>query len=340
MKKLKLSKIPGKVLLEITGDCNLSCDYCYVQYCPEKEMTDQKLQQLLKEINLFGVPYLTISGGEPLFAENRFGFLTDYSFPLLTLRTNGVLLNKKNVNIISKLNVKNVVVSLDGHLAQIHELYRGSFRESLQGVKRLIAAGIRVDLAVVVTRDNLFFLEEMHRFFQNTGVQGICYQAVVGYSAVKNKSISLNEKQQGFLRNFIKKKKATSEIKITCSLEMEDRICLLEKRAQYRYPLFFCAAPFGVAYINYRGELNTCVQFADLLPVAGNLKNDSLIALWNTAPVLSVLRKLMLVIDRKTLCEDCFMLDYCRKNCPAGVLREALRMEKLPVCWQEFNQIK
>ena len=202
---MKYSKVPRKVLLAITNQCNLHCDYCFVdQQAPE--MSLDILKNLLQEMATFKVYRVVVSGGEPLLKPERLQIFKQYSFPQLTLRTNGTLLTSTTLEIIKEIDFYNIVVSLDGDRAQVHNKHRSHFKETLRSIKILLENKIQIDIGIVVTTDNLDYISRMTDFFYRLGVNSINYQLMTPYNP-KNDHLVLNKNQQKQLKNNYRKSK-------------------------------------------------------------------------------------------------------------------------------------
>lgn len=58
------------VFIRLYG-CNLKCSYCDTRYsCENSEYTEMPLMDILDEVLTYGVPRVTLTGGEPLIHEN------------------------------------------------------------------------------------------------------------------------------------------------------------------------------------------------------------------------------------------------------------------------------
>ena len=56
------------VFIRLTG-CNLNCSYCDTRYARE-DGTDKTITEIVKEANDFNLPFVCITGGEPLLQED------------------------------------------------------------------------------------------------------------------------------------------------------------------------------------------------------------------------------------------------------------------------------
>ena len=57
------------VFIRLYG-CNLKCSYCDTRYsCENSEYTEMSLMDILDEVLTYGVPRVTLTGGEPLIHD-------------------------------------------------------------------------------------------------------------------------------------------------------------------------------------------------------------------------------------------------------------------------------
>ena len=85
--------------LSVTQRCNLSCPYCHREgeLNPAKEISMEKIEEIIKNAKSIGIKKIKITGGEPLVREDIadvVGIIKKYNFEELSLVTNGFLLDK------------------------------------------------------------------------------------------------------------------------------------------------------------------------------------------------------------------------------------------------------
>ena len=96
-----------------------------------------------------GVFYLTISGGEILMRRDFFEIIGARARPRFSvkLKTNGVLVRKKEAQRLRDLGVESVQISVYSHRAEVHDAITkmpGSFRQSTAAVRLLREEGLVV----------------------------------------------------------------------------------------------------------------------------------------------------------------------------------------------------
>lgn len=151
----------------ITNRCNLRCLHCYQQtYKDANELSWEDIKEILAQIDQFSVEHseqgrihLTLTGGEPLLFPHLEALIkkvherkTIRSYSLLT---NGHYVDATQVQFLKKYRPAYVQISLDG-TKKNHEAIRGkgSFSKAVQGIRQLVAAGIRTSVSFTATKKN------------------------------------------------------------------------------------------------------------------------------------------------------------------------------------------
>jgi MoaA/NifB/PqqE/SkfB family radical SAM enzyme len=162
--------------LEITYACNLRCDFCYtdsprhtLQRTPE--LSDDQWREVVAQSLELGIVEAVVTGGEPLLRRE---LTLDVIETLgeagvgVTLNTNGWFVDDEVARRLAEVGGVTAHVSLDGSRSGLHDASRGvpgSWRRAVEGVDRLLSAGVGVCIVHVVTPQNAGsvpeFLEQM-----------------------------------------------------------------------------------------------------------------------------------------------------------------------------------
>ena len=121
-KALKLN-IPLSVQLDLTYRCNERCVHCYLDHDDHGEMTTAEIKNLLDQMADAGVFYLTVSGGEIMMRRDFFEILEHARLRTfcIKLKTNGILIRKKEAQRFRELGVESVQISIYSHRPQVHD---------------------------------------------------------------------------------------------------------------------------------------------------------------------------------------------------------------------------
>lgn len=156
-------RLPGPVVIwNLIRRCNLACKHCYTTSADidfPGELSTREVFTVMDDLKSFGVPVLILSGGEPLLRRDIFDIAlraTELGF-YVGLSSNGTLITEDNIDAIAAIGFDYVGVSIDG-LRDTHDVFRrskGSFDESLRGVRLCRERGIKVGLRFTLTQDNV-----------------------------------------------------------------------------------------------------------------------------------------------------------------------------------------
>ncbi len=149
----------GVVHLQLTNQCNLRCSYCYAESGrPSAVLSWGELEGIVASVAAMSpaVEYV-ISGGEPLLHPSALDFAERVKTAGNTvhLLTNGTLIDKGNVGRIAAV-ADLVKISLDGSSEAVHAATRGknNFARAVRAVELLVGLGVKVQVAMTVTRGN------------------------------------------------------------------------------------------------------------------------------------------------------------------------------------------
>ncbi len=160
--------------LFITNRCNSNCVMCPVSSTTRKNSTVEPVENLLKIASQIptDAEHLTITGGEPFLLKKDIFRLFSYLKEHLNrteylLLTNGrVLADPEYFEHFRETFPENGIVGIPihGYDAVTHDgitRAKGSFQQTMTGLKRLMGTKIRIELRIVVSRLNLDFIQRM-----------------------------------------------------------------------------------------------------------------------------------------------------------------------------------
>ncbi|HWA54219.1 MAG TPA: radical SAM protein, partial [Solirubrobacterales bacterium] len=150
---------------EITYACNLRCGFCYtdsprhtLQRTPE--LSDEQWREVVRQSLDLGIVEAVVTGGEPfLRRELTLSVVEELATAGVgvTLNTNGWFVDEEVAARLGALRGVTAHVSLDGARAGLHDGSRGvpgSWRRAVEGIDRLLGAGVGVCVVHVVTPEN------------------------------------------------------------------------------------------------------------------------------------------------------------------------------------------
>jgi SynChlorMet cassette radical SAM/SPASM protein ScmF len=179
----------GMIYFYLTAGCNLRCRHCWLapQFQTEKRqypaLEPDLFRHILREAKPLGLSGVKLTGGEPLMHPQIGEIL-----PILreegirfNVETNGVLCTPALARDLVGSGMYHVSVSLDGSDAETHEWVRGvegCFEAALQGIRNLVAAGIRPQLIMSLMRKNVGQIEPLVRMAESLGCSSVKFNLV------------------------------------------------------------------------------------------------------------------------------------------------------------------
>ncbi|HUY60584.1 MAG TPA: TIGR04053 family radical SAM/SPASM domain-containing protein, partial [Candidatus Dormibacteraeota bacterium] len=171
---------PLLVFWETTRACELACRHCRASATPAPlpgELTPQEGRRLLQDVADFGRPrpILILTGGDCLMRPDLFqlvGHAGELGLPVAVSPSVTPSLTRPAMARLRGLGVKVASISLDGAGAATHDAVRGvpgHFDQTLAAIRALVAEGFKVQVNTTVMRDNVEELAEVAALVQGTG---------------------------------------------------------------------------------------------------------------------------------------------------------------------------
>ena len=148
------------VRIAITDRCNLRCFYCMpkegIPYEPKKELLSyEEIIRILNILGSLGFRKVRFTGGEPFLRRDFVKLLTKTKnlniYDSINITTNGTLL-LKNIDLIKKLGITNINLSLDSlNSKRFYEITRrDDFRKVMETLNKLIDNKFNVKVNAVI----------------------------------------------------------------------------------------------------------------------------------------------------------------------------------------------
>lgn len=296
---------PIYATIELTLSCNLRCVHCYnfdrAEPQPKRakgaELTPPEILSAIDQVATAGAMFVAFTGGEALLHPHVLDFVrrARERSCLVTLKSNGMLLEPARVRALKAAGVAKVDVSLYGGSAGTHDAFTrqlGSFDATVRGIRNAIDAGLRVSVAYCLVRSNAHEVERMIELAEQLGVSaGLDPQITARYDGTTS---SLDERVDratleslygGALARFVGPPDCNPDRSVQCS----------------------CAR--SVCAISSTGDVYPCIG----APIAsGNLREQTFAEIWESSPELQRIRGLEL--DDFETCKPCPDRGYCRRS--------------------------
>jgi radical SAM protein with 4Fe4S-binding SPASM domain len=261
-----------------------------------------------------GVLEIEITGGEPLLRQD-FGKILqavrEMGF-VVTLLTNGTLLNEEIVEILSGMDIKFVQIPLEG-LQESHEFIRGegTFERCLDSIKLLKSKNIPVQVRTTVTKRSLSELEDLAKLLAELKVDSFLLAEFipVGRGMAWEKDLLLNDEEKAvFQETYVRIKEAYPELSLRGGpygyLEGQKDFAGAN---EFRRSIMCGLLRGDWCQIMPDGTVTPC----DLIIFrAGNIRTQSIQEIWNNSPVFKTFREFDLE-NLKGSCGSCAYKRIC-----------------------------
>lgn len=310
--------------------CNAACTYCDVHDSPPpaREFGAPELRTMLIAARRLGCRTVHfLGGGEPLVAP-QFPAAIAACGELdlgVVVTTNGSHLARRLVPALDRVTVEAVIVSLDSHVAAIHDEVRGIRRLwslAVDGIRacRAAAAPPRIVLNHVVTRANIDELAAFVAFAGSIGADA------VNLIAVKDRGLLQASPEQ-------RRRLATrlGELRALGAAHGVRLLCLDEDVAGWSAPRgapaprdYRCVFPRYAAYVDCAtGDVFPCDCTVHRSPRStfelGNVWTRPLDEIWNDEPI----KRIRGVLE--TSCDP-----GCKRDCDWNNMRTNARLTGAP----------
>lgn len=341
---------PFMVSYSITTRCNLKCKHCYSGSIDEPapdELSTEEAFHLIDDLSKWGIGLLVIDGGEPLCREDMLDVVKYASSKGIrtTVGSNGTLIDEAMARKMLDAGVKSVAISVDGADAQTHDSFRGingAWQQALKGVETCSGVGLPFQFNMVIRKETLPQLQDLLRMAVDYGANAAELFDLVAAGRAKQECtdqvLSPSEREGAM--------KWLAQAQEDCPIVIRVPACpmypllLQEKHIKPKYfpvemlqrvPYYGrgCAAgmPMGYVMVKSNGEVNPCMLLQINL---GNIREQSIISIWENSPVLAQLRQRELL---KGECGDCSYKLAC-SGCRGRAYEETGDMMAAdPGCW-------
>ena len=303
--------------LEITQACNCRCLHCYQGEYHFKNTDCLELNNwidIINQLNELNVSRVVVIGGEPCVHKDICAILEELASKgiMTTLFTNATLIDDNLFDIIlANKRYIQLKVSLYGQTEEIHDKItqvKGSFNRLISNVKKLTINGVRVDIAVVVMRENEEFIEGIESFIESLGAHYSKFDVIRNvFGGTQNQHTPTNQ-------NII------NSVKFVCPKFKADK-----KRFLNNVSCNSCW--YGKIAITDSGQVLPCVFERDIF--YGNVKDQSLRDIIHSSTAEKFWSMSFDFIDG---CKDCEFRYACKDCRPLGKSVSGNLYHKNPRC--------
>ena len=266
--------------------CNLSCTFCELPPAG-KPMAKEKIIEILNVLLNQGLVKIHYSGGEVFLHPEIFAILEESCALGLqaNLTTNGTLLDREKVRVLSKIGVHSVSISLDAAEPTFHDKLRGekgAFKATLKTIQLIANNGkkrpkLRVN--TVVTRENIHQLDNIHKLLR--GISRTIHWKIMPVDSIHPK-LRLDREMVRALSERAKDWELLDEQPFgTYQLrggrfEKDHTPIVKGKYGKRYYDDHRCYMPWLHIFIDPKGFVYPCCMSRGRIPAFGNLYEDSI----------------------------------------------------------------
>ncbi len=320
---------PFALELELTKICNFRCPFCYNTWKYEKEKENNvshlskdaifRLMNECKDNNLLKIRY---SGGEPTLypgLDELLKYGKNLGF-FQSIFTNAYMLTDEKIKLWQKNNVKEVLISLHGNEVT-HEkitLVKGSYKKTLDNVKKLLLNKIKVIVEMTLVSYNLNEVEDVIETLYQIGVKEFRIMKYVPTGSNFDSELSITTDALDEVIEQLENNRYSQKGLINIAFPCSQKFCttngnididIYDKKKKFL--LENCMAGINWVAVDYQGFVKICPHsYKKYMNI--NEKDFSILKVWKdmTKP------KTQEILDgRKEKCHKCIAWKSCYGGC-------------------------
>lgn len=176
---------PYRMDLALTYKCDNDCGHCYNETKDKKELTPEQWKTVIDKIWEIGIPHIVFTGGEPTLYQGLDELIarSEMHGQVTGLISNGRGLSKQGyLKGLVERGLDHVQITVLSHKAALHDeltCRRGSWKETIEGLKVALKEDLYVSTNTTIMRANLPDVEDTLRFLVDLGVKNVAFNSVI-----------------------------------------------------------------------------------------------------------------------------------------------------------------
>jgi radical SAM protein with 4Fe4S-binding SPASM domain len=303
---LSRNNIPASVFFTLTERCHLHCQQCYLVENPREELSLAEVQDALDQLAALGAASITFTGGEPLLRPDIYEIVrhaSQHGF-IITVFTSGTPCNLERSQKLKQAGAHTVSVTLYAAEPAPHDAITqiaGSWQKTIEGLQHLASIGLKTEIKFLQMQDNLGQLIPTRTLAQRLGARFVVDFKVTATHDRKRHPLSMQVQadELAYLYHLM------AERDPSFAKQLEPRPAPPNSG--------MCSAGRTRVVIGSDGQVYPCM---DLIPSLGNLRTQSLQAIWQGQEVQKIrsLRRF-----EHPVCQVCPDQAHC-SYCPSSAL--------------------
>ncbi len=154
------------IFISPSHECNANCIHCYEKFQSKNESTlnTEEVKNCIDQFYKLGGILVYFCSGEFLMRKDAIELIryTRQKNLLVSVTSNGILLDKKKIDELKEAGLNHLIVSIDSADANIHDQFRnvaGCFEKAKNALQYARLKGIRTQIWTYVTKTNFNELE-------------------------------------------------------------------------------------------------------------------------------------------------------------------------------------
>lgn len=306
---------PLRMDLALTFRCQNDCVHCYAGGPHEtEELSTHQWKAVIDRLHETGIFIVTFTGGEPTLRDDLpelLQYAQDKGI-VTGLVTNGRRLKDKDyVKALEKVGLDFVQVTLESHRAEVHDKMtaaKGSWKETVQGIKNAVATQIYVTTNTTLSKYNVDDFFETVKFIKGLGVAGFGCNSLI-YSGKANKISDEFAVPLETLKGMLPKvKDKANQLGLKFLWYTPTQYCRFDP-VSLGLGIKSCTAAMVNMCVGPNGDVYPCQSYFKSL---GNILKDEWQNIWNSPLAVSIRKREY----AEPKCKDCPQLQICGGGCP------------------------
>jgi len=273
----------------ITNNCNLRCKMCsFWKIKSENELSLSEIKKIIDYVHEWGVPTITIGGGEPLLRKDAVDIIRYSSSKgiITNLITNGTLINESLAKSLMESNLFRIGVSIDGSKPEIHDKIRGvpgTFSRAVNGIKLLnkykdlLGSDTIIYIQTTIMNDNVDDVPNIVELSRELGVRFLC-QPYLPFMVNDDKGNEPDSKKIVKLMDYLIDFKKKHGIIINPIYHLK----FIKKLYSGDFRYVKCTIGYDIITIDAKGDVWLCQYYELSDKPIGNVRSCELKEIWKS----------------------------------------------------------
>jgi radical SAM protein with 4Fe4S-binding SPASM domain len=318
---------PSHVALEVTLACNMRCLHCGSAADGNNRkntLTFEEWCKVVEDLNYMGSEAITLSGGEPFLYPKwrellQFIHKTNPKIVKMMI-TNAYNITEEDVKFLKDINIAHIGISIDGN-EEVHDYIRqtkGSFKKSNQVMDWCDKHGVKYGAVTSVNKHNFPIREQILAWVLKR--KPVIWQVQIVNSfgragQFKDSMIITHAQYKQLCDEMLSwQNKYSKDVKIASADSIGYCHPVTDALLGEDYEWQGCNAGIYVLGIEADGNVKGCLSLQSDAFRSGNLKETSLIDIWNDDSRFPYSRSYD-AAKMEGNCKDCVSAPQCKAGC-------------------------